>query len=104
MSRRGLRPPSLTVSAILPAFVRVLAARDGHVWVQEHARAVELMDAPADIASNRWSVFDGEGVWLGTVEMPPGLQVREIGAGYVLGVWQDEFEVDYVRVHRIVSP
>jgi hypothetical protein len=30
--------------------------------------------------------------------------VREIGAGYVLGVWQDEFEVDYVRVHRIVSP
>ena len=32
--------------------------------------------------------------------MPPGLDVWQIGQGFVLGVWQDEFGVDYVRRPR----
>jgi hypothetical protein len=44
-------------------------------------------------------VFDPEGSLLGHVQMPP-VQVLEIGADYLLGVHQDEFEVEYLHVYE----
>jgi hypothetical protein len=49
----------------------------------------------------RWTVFSPEGRALGSVVTPPGLRVLEIGRDYVLGVWQDELDVEYVRMHRL---
>ena len=50
-----------------------------------------------------------DGTWLGSVALPPGLErgfiqyqapYMEIGTEYVLGVWRDELDVQYVRLHR----
>ena len=50
------------------------------------------------------SVFDRRGIWLGDVTLPAGLTVYEIGSYYVLGSWQDEIEVEHVRLYELVKP
>jgi hypothetical protein len=70
----------------------------GHVWARE--------PAPADVDEGKvprtWQVFDPKGVWLGSVEIPAGVRVTEIGNIYLLGVVRDEFDVEYVRMYRLV--
>jgi sugar lactone lactonase YvrE len=66
---------------------------DGNLWVLDYAR-------PGD-DGRHWTVFSADGRALGRVETPPGLRVLEIGRDYVLGVWQDELDVEYVRMHRL---
>jgi hypothetical protein len=105
LESRGLELPAISFTAFLPAFVGVMAARDGTLWVQETATARELLAAsPVAIGSDRWSVFDDDGRWLGTVVAPSGLRIHEIGADYVLGVATAEHGVELVRLHRIVRP
>ena len=57
-----------------------------------------------------FEVFAPDGTWLGSVALPPGLDrgfiqyqapYMEIGADYVLGVWNDELDVPYVRMYRL---
>ena len=48
-----------------------------------------------------WIVFDPDGRAHGTVETPPGLDVKWIGEDRVLGVWLDAMDVEYVRLHRL---
>ena len=45
-------------------------------------------------------VFDTVGALLGVVPLPP-IQLLEIGEDYVLGIHQDEFEVEYLQVYEI---
>ena len=51
-----------------------------------------------------------DGTWLGSVSVPPGLQrafipyqdpYMEIGEDYILGVWTDDLDVQYVRMYGI---
>jgi len=79
-----------------PAFNRLLVDAEGHLWVRAY---------PAPGAEARtWSVFDPAGRWLGDVEMPERFEVFEIGGDYVLGRWQDEDDVHYIRVYPLVKP
>jgi hypothetical protein len=48
-------------------------------------------------------VFDPEGIWLGVVHLPP-IQVMEIGSDYVLGVFEDELEVQYLHEYALRKP
>ena len=48
-----------------------------------------------------WEVFTPEGVWLGSVESPPDLDVKEIGVDRVIGLKLGDFDVPYVQVHRL---
>jgi len=49
----------------------------------------------------RWLVFDPDGRAHGTVELPSGLRVEQIGEDFVLGTWRDDLRVEYVRRHRL---
>lgn len=80
----------------LPTFSRLRLDRIGNVWIQRYGFL--------GTSQTRWDVFDPEGRWLGEVEMPEGLQVRDIGDDYVLGIWRDEFEVERVRLYRLRKP
>ena len=51
--------------------------------------------------TERWTVFDVDGVWQGTVDTPAGFEVHEIGVDEVIGVAKDEFDVPYIQVHRL---
>ncbi len=84
----------MPIPATLPAFDALAADASGHLWVMEAS-------APTG-EPRRWSVFDREGRWLGMVETPAGLSVREIGEDYVLGTWKDDVGVEHVRVHRLM--
>jgi hypothetical protein len=92
----------------LPAFEEVLVSRDGYLWVQEQfplaEQTPETWERGYPEGRSSWSVFGPNGRWLGTVLMPEALRVTEIGSDYVLGVWKDELDVSFVRLHRIVKP
>lgn len=72
---------------------RMYADALGNLWLQDYRMR--------DDEPFRWSVFDGDGRWLGVVETPARFTVNEIGADYVLGIWQDALEVDYVRMYAL---
>ena len=41
---------------------------------------------------------------MGTVRTPAELRVLDIGADWLLGVWQDELDVEYVREYGLIKP
>lgn len=77
--------------SLLPAYDRVLASADGHVWAQVYE---------SDLASPlQWDVFDGDRRFVGHVSVPGGLYPMAITADGVVGVWRDAMGVEYVRVY-----
>lgn len=84
---------SMPVPDTLPAFESLLTDEMGNLWAQIYEWDLHK--------PKRWVVFDGEGVALGTIETPSGLQVEWVGRDAILGVWKDEFDVEYVRRHSL---
>ena len=72
-----------------PAFAAIVVDELDHVWVREFG-------TPGDERAI-WVVFDPNGVALGRIETPPGLEVYQIGADYILGRARDEFDVEGVQ-------
>ncbi len=85
----------MTLPETKPAYGRLLADVEGNLWVADYTQ--ERDDA------GTWSVFDPEGRFLGTVETPTGGRVLQIGRDFVLGVWRDEFDVEYVRLYELIK-
>ncbi|MFW6078356.1 MAG: hypothetical protein ACODAE_01965 [Gemmatimonadota bacterium] len=79
----------------LPAIGDLVVDRASRIWLEAYR-------APG-VDERRWSVFDADGRWLGSLEMPVGLDVLEIGESYVLGVERDAFDVEYVRLYEVVA-
>ncbi len=77
----------------LPATSDVKIDALGNVWVGRHHFSW--------VPTEEWEVFDTAGVWLGSVETPPGLEVHGIGLDRVIGVAKDELNVLFVQVHRL---
>jgi hypothetical protein len=77
----------------MPAHGRVKGDSEGNLWVFDYS-------PPGDSIS-QVTIFDGEGRMLGTVSMPPGLVVHQIGHDFVAGVWRDQLGVEQVRIHRL---
>ena len=53
------------------------------------------------LSSGLHDVFRPDGVYLGTMRLPQGFDVMEIGSDYVLGVARDEMGVEYVQVYGL---
>jgi hypothetical protein len=77
-----------------PAFAGLLADRVGNLWIQEHSRIGE---------PQRYIVIDREGRWLGLIAAPRGVTVLEIGDDYLLGVWKNEDDVEFLRVYSLIK-
>ncbi len=80
---------------IMPAFSRLLVDEVGWLWAELYRFDVR--------APMRWLVFGPNGEGFGSVDMPPDLEVWQIGRDFVLGVWQDELDVEYVRRHALIG-
>jgi hypothetical protein len=86
----------LTYPETMPAFgAPILADRSGNVWVP---------DFMAREGVRSWTVFDPDGRRLGIVRTPADLRVFAIGRDWLLGVWQDELDVEYVRAYGLIAP
>ena len=77
-----------------PPHSRLLLDQAGNLWAKlgpTKGREGALSD---------YLVFEGEGRLLGTVALPD-VEVLEIGEDYVLGVFRDELEVEFVRLYDL---
>lgn len=83
----------MPMPATMPAFADLEVDVNGNLWVQEYR-------GPGD-DQPRWTVFAPDGHVLGWVETPPGLEIQQIGNDFVLGTWQDEMEVEHVRLYEL---
>ena len=76
--------------------VPLLVDEAGNLWVPQYRR-------PGDEIP-RWDVFDAGGVFLGSITMPRGFIVSEIGADYVLGWLTQELGVAHVLMYQLIKP
>jgi hypothetical protein len=79
-----------------PPIEALRADRSGRLWVQE--TTVDSADPP------RWVVYSAEGRLIGETSFPRNFNPLEIGEDYVLGVWRDEDDVEYVHVYGLDVP
>jgi hypothetical protein len=95
----------LRFAATHPAFFDLFAAQTGDLWVREYAPEDGASDLRrvAPVQPSTWSVFAPDGEWVGRVELPTRFVPTDIGADYVLGVIQDEDEVERVALFRLRS-
>lgn len=80
---------------IMPVFSRLLADEVGWLWAELYR-----FDVRAPVT---WLVFGPNGEGFGSVDMPPDLEVWQIGRDFVLGVWHDELDVESVRRHALIG-
>jgi hypothetical protein len=80
--------------AARPDYAQITLDRLENLWV-ELGPATRSSTSSVD-----YLVFDTVGALLGVVPLPP-IQILEIGEDYVLGIHQDEFEVEYLQVYEI---
>ena len=85
---------TVPVEQQFPVYDLMLAGADGGVWLREFRR-------PREEGPQRWMIFDPAGQLLGSVAMPNGLWLHEVGTDYILGVERDEFDVEHVRLYRL---
>ena len=88
-----LPPPPSTMPAYAPD---ISLDVDGNLWVREYTGPGQAR-AP-------WSVFTESGRFLGTVDMPAGLSVLDIGGDYVLGLRRDKDDVEHVQLYELIKP
>ncbi len=82
------------VPTVRPDYSRITLDRSGNLWVELGP------SAGTGSASIDHLVFDPAGALLGVVPLPP-IQVLEIGDDYVMGLYRDELDVEYLQVHEI---
>ncbi|MXX55125.1 MAG: hypothetical protein F4Z44_04985, partial [Gemmatimonadetes bacterium] len=67
-----------------PAYADMLVDPTGAVWLRP------FLGSSEQGGPEHWLVFGADGSWLGSVQMPENLLVREIGVDEILGVWTSE--------------
>ena len=85
----------LPFPTVMPAFRSLAAQRGGRLWVEAYQ--------PASVATGEslWDVFSEEGALASQATLPAGFRPHEIGLDYVLGVWKDEWGVEYVQLYDL---
>lgn len=85
--------------AYVPPVRETMLAADGNIWV----RRFDPVELDAGQVFSEWWILDSLGSPLGRALTPADLRVRHIGADFVWGTEQDEFDVDYIVRYRIVK-
>ncbi len=76
-----------------PAFKTLMTDPAGRLWV--------AVWSDAGAARNRWTVFTSDGALLARADTPAGIEILEIGEDYVLALWKDDLDVEYVRLYGL---
>ena len=82
--------------ATMPAFAPEIRIDEvGNLWVQQYNRPKDKVP--------RWTVFDQDGVLLGSLTFPVAFSPLDIGPDYVLGLWRDADDVEHVRMYELIK-
>jgi len=79
-----------------PAYGSIYTDRLGYLWVEE--------TRVSDDQPRLFSVFDPEGRLSGSLSLPIGLLIQEIGEDYILGRNTDDLGIQYLHVHSLIRP
>ncbi|MFO7894776.1 MAG: 6-bladed beta-propeller [Longimicrobiales bacterium] len=116
---QGMPPEALTMmsqalnfAASYPAYANILGGPDGSLWVQRIQTPDEIRELGGtfdiqDMGSATWEIFDGDGRFMGTLQMPPRFTPLAFIDGNLYGVLRDEMDVQYVArmtVNRGAAP
>lgn len=82
--------PDVPMASRLPMFDRVIGDRLGNLWVRDY-------DMPESDTTD-WTVFDSAGNPIARTALPDNLNVREIGADYVVASQIDELGIHSLLV------
>ena len=74
-----------------PYFGRANTGSDGTVWL-----------GPVENGGTGWRAFAPDGRFLGVAGLPAGFFPMDSGPGWVLGVYRDDLEVEYLRLYPLV--
>ncbi|MFC1660674.1 hypothetical protein ACFL3S_04280 [Gemmatimonadota bacterium] len=86
---------SMPIPGTTPAHgTDIVTDDDGNLWIPEYRLPTEQPS---------WTVFDPKGRFLGVVDTPANGFLTDIGSDFILGVWQDELDVEQVRMYRIIK-
>lgn len=77
------------------AFNDLRLDRTGRIWLRTGR------DFPPLAPSTDWTVLSKEGVLLGTLSLPKRFEVLEFGGDYLLGVWKNEMDVEFIRLYSL---
>ncbi|MEX2610180.1 MAG: hypothetical protein WEA24_09565 [Gemmatimonadota bacterium] len=92
----------MTFADHFPAHGRMLVDRAGGLWLERYApRRTDGGWNATRAEPTIWEAYDPDGAWLGPVAFPPDFFPFEIGEDYVLGLWRDEMDVEYVRLYAL---
>ena len=80
----------------LPAHGALFADALGYLYVEDYRLPGE--EVPT------FNVFDPQGRLTGRLQLPAGLQVLEVGEDYLLGLYRDELDVEYLRLYALERP
>lgn len=80
----------LVFPEVLPFYRRILLDAGDNICVERYRTDWE--------DEGRWWVFDPTGRWLGEPQVPPDIDIREVGIDYLIGVQTDEYDVEEVVV------
>ncbi|MYG49469.1 MAG: hypothetical protein F4164_08915 [Gemmatimonadales bacterium] len=85
--------------ATLPSFKSLAIQDDGIVWREVYEPTL------TDYDPSLWIVNDPSraGGVVGTVTLPSGFRPYDIGRDYVLGVWRDELDIEFVQVYDLIE-
>lgn len=78
---------------VVPYFINLRHDTEGALWVQEYQ--------PVQTDSVHLRIFDRDGQYLGRRTLPPRHRILEIGRDHLLTIWQDDDDLEYVRVYRV---
>ncbi|MGH7470861.1 MAG: 6-bladed beta-propeller [Longimicrobiales bacterium] len=93
---------------VYPAFASIMGGIDGSVWVQRIQTAAQVAArggqfTAQDVGGPTWDVFDGQGRYLGALELPDRFAPSQIKGDLVYGIWRDEMDVQHVVRLRITG-
>ncbi len=88
---------SMPIPDTMPAYETFIVDDNGSLWVENYTY-VSSDEQPS------WAVFREDGRYLGDVDTPLGTQVTHIGDDFVLVIWEDELEVQQVRMYELIKP
>lgn len=79
-----------------PAHGAISADREGFLFVEEF-RAPGIESVPVN-------VFDPDGRLVGRFEIPADIEILEIGPDYLLALYEDPMDVEYVHLYELTRP
>ncbi len=77
----------------IPAFQRILIDPADRVWLKSYPRRGD--------ETQIWLALDAAGMLLGRMQIPFEVEPLSIGERHVIGVTRDEWDVEYLVLHRI---